>query len=66
LALVSGQPVTGFRAPAFDIPDTHFQELAAAGYEYDSNIVPCRAIPGWYGGECSADRPTAGAPSLSG
>lgn len=58
LTSVSGQPVTGFRAPAFDIPETHFEELKAAGYAYDSSIAPCRAIPGWYGGEDTADQPT--------
>jgi peptidoglycan/xylan/chitin deacetylase (PgdA/CDA1 family) len=55
---VSGQDVTGFRAPAFDIPDSHFQELTETGYGYDSSIVPCRAIPGWYGGEYRIDTPT--------
>lgn len=55
---VSGQDVTGFRAPAFDIPDSHFQELAEAGYGYDSSIIPCRAIPGWYGGKYRTDAPT--------
>lgn len=58
LESVSGQPVTGFRAPAFDIPRTHFKELEAAGYAYDSSVAPCRAIPGWYGGDYSVDRPT--------
>lgn len=51
LESVSGQSVRGFRAPAFALPDGYFTDLAAAGYEYDSSVNPCRAIPGWYGGE---------------
>lgn len=54
---VSGTAVTGFRAPSFDVADDHFECLAAAGYEYDSSIVPCRSIPGWYGGEYDTHRP---------
>lgn len=52
-----GAPVTGFRAPSFDVTADHFDLLAAAGYEYDSSVVPCRSIPGWYGGEWTARRP---------
>jgi peptidoglycan/xylan/chitin deacetylase (PgdA/CDA1 family) len=48
---VTGASVTGFRAPSFDTAPDHFGMLAAAGYEYDSSVVPCRSIPGWYGGE---------------
>jgi len=51
LESVTGQSVRGFRAPAFDLPDGYFTDLATAGYDYDSSINPCRAIPGWYGGE---------------
>lgn len=54
---VSGRAVTGFRSPAFEVPDGHFGHLAAAGYEYDSSVAPCRAIPGWYGGEFSVAAP---------
>lgn len=53
----TGESVTGFRAPSFDIAGDHFETLAAAGYEYDSSIVPCRSIPGWYGGEHTETRP---------
>ena len=51
LEAVTGQSVSGFRAPAFDLPDHYFTDLAAAGYDYDSSINPCRSIPGWYGGK---------------
>lgn len=56
LESVSGQSVRGFRAPAFALPDNYFTNLAAAGYDYDSSINPCRAIPGWYGGEYDTRR----------
>lgn len=68
LERVAGTPVTGFRAPSFDVAPEHFREIADAGYEYDSSVVPCRTIPGWYGGEwtarrpCRADEIAAGAP----
>ncbi|MEF8906809.1 MAG: polysaccharide deacetylase family protein [Haloarculaceae archaeon] len=48
---LTGQPVRGFRAPAFDIPPGHFEGLDRAGYAYDASVVASRAIPGWYGGE---------------
>jgi len=57
LTSLTGQSVTGFRAPAFDITDDHFDLLADAGYGYDSSVVASRAIPGWYGGEYELDRP---------
>ena len=57
LERVTDEPVTGFRAPSFDIADDHFEMLADAGYGYDSSIVPCRSIPGWYGGEYDLDGP---------
>jgi peptidoglycan/xylan/chitin deacetylase (PgdA/CDA1 family) len=60
LERVTGAEVTGFRAPSFDVPDGHFAAVAAAGYGYDSSVVPCRSIPGWYGGEWSARRPCTG------
>jgi peptidoglycan/xylan/chitin deacetylase (PgdA/CDA1 family) len=53
----TGAPVAGFRAPSFDVAPAHFRTIADAGYEYDSSVVSCRAIPGWYGGEWSAHRP---------
>lgn len=57
LERVTGQPVTGLRAPAFDLPPTHFDDLAAAGYGYDSSVVPARSVPGWYGGKHDVRRP---------
>jgi len=54
---VTGQRVSGFRSPAFDLPDDHFERLHAAGYTYDSSVVPCRSIPGWYGGKYDVERP---------
>jgi len=61
LSAVTGAAVTGFRAPSFDVTGDQFQVLAETGYEYDSSVVPCRSIPGWYGGEWSVRRPTPAA-----
>ena len=61
LEAVSGQDVVGFRAPSFDMGPDHYPTLADAGYEYDSSIVSCRSIPGWYGGEHDVHRPTVAA-----
>ncbi|MFB6150390.1 MAG: polysaccharide deacetylase family protein [Haloarculaceae archaeon] len=58
LEAATGADVDGFRAPSFDLADDHFAELADAGYEYDSSVVPCRSIPGWYGGEFDTCRPS--------
>lgn len=63
---VTDTAVTGFRAPSFDIDDNHFAELAEAGYEYDSSVVACRSIPGWYGGEWDARRPCSAADIVDG
>jgi len=57
LETLTGERVTGFRAPAFDITDDHFDLLAETGYRYDSSVVASRAIPGWYGGEYGLDAP---------
>ncbi|MFW6018791.1 MAG: polysaccharide deacetylase family protein [Halapricum sp.] len=61
LASIAGQSVAGFRAPSFDIAADHFEMLAETGYEYDSSVVPCRSIPGWYGGEYDITRPVSAA-----
>lgn len=53
----TGATVSGFRAPAFDIPADHFKALDAAGYAYDSSVVSSRRIPGWYGGEYDLHAP---------
>lgn len=66
LASVTGATVSGFRAPAFDIADDHFETLAATGYTYDSSTVPCRSIPGWYGGEWETHRPTPASEVVAG
>lgn len=58
LERVTGASVTGFRAPAFDISDDHFDLLADAGYDYDSSVVSSRSIPGWYGGTYDVHEPT--------
>ena len=69
LESLTDRSVDGFRAPAFDITDDHFDLLADAGYGYDSSIVASRAIPGWYGGEYDLETPAlatavdAGAPA---
>jgi len=57
LEALTGESVTGFRAPAFDITDDHFDLLAETGYRYDSSVVASRRIPGWYGGEFDLQRP---------
>lgn len=57
LERAAGEPVRGFRAPAFDVGPDHFEALEAAGYAYDSSVVPSRRIPGWYGGEHERQRP---------
>jgi peptidoglycan/xylan/chitin deacetylase (PgdA/CDA1 family) len=54
---LTGQPVRGFRAPAFDVPPGHFEGLQQAGYAYDSSVVASRAVPGWYGGEYGLEAP---------
>ncbi|MFB6083081.1 MAG: polysaccharide deacetylase family protein [Halorientalis sp.] len=57
LADCTDEPVTGFRAPAFDLAPDHFAALAEAGYGYDSSVVASRTIPGWYGGEFDLTEP---------
>lgn len=47
---ITGEEITGFRAPAFSIGRGELAELSKIGYEYDSSLVPCLKIPGWYGG----------------
>jgi peptidoglycan/xylan/chitin deacetylase (PgdA/CDA1 family) len=59
LEAVTDADVRGFRAPAFDFGADHFQVLVETGYTYDASVAPCRAIPGWYGGDHDHDRPVA-------
>jgi len=57
LERVTNEQVSGFRAPAFDITDDHFDLLSDTGYTYDSSVVSSRSIPGWYGGEYDIHEP---------
>jgi peptidoglycan/xylan/chitin deacetylase (PgdA/CDA1 family) len=57
LERVTNEQVSGFRAPAFDITDDHFDLLSDIGYTYDSSVVSSRSIPGWYGGEYDIHEP---------
>jgi peptidoglycan/xylan/chitin deacetylase (PgdA/CDA1 family) len=58
LESATGTDVVGFRAPSFDLAGDHFPMLGETGYEYDSSVVPCRKIPGWYGGEYDTWKPS--------
>lgn len=44
-----GEAVLGFRAPAFRIDGQIAKNIEQSGYKYDSSVVPCWNIPGWYG-----------------
>ncbi|MFB6085538.1 MAG: polysaccharide deacetylase family protein [Halodesulfurarchaeum sp.] len=57
LETITGARVTGFRAPAFDFGDGHFEALEKSGYDYDSSVIASRSIPGWYGGEYELTSP---------
>ena len=39
----------GFRAPLFKINSEVIHALERIGYEYDSSVMPCINIPGWFG-----------------
>ncbi len=41
--------VIGFRYPNYNISDEKLMVIKEVGFQYDSSIVPCRNIPGWYG-----------------
>jgi len=41
--------VVGFRYPNYNISDEKLKIIQEIGFKYDSSIVPCRNIPGWYG-----------------
>ena len=58
LEATTGTNVEGFRAPSFDMAENHFAALSEAGYAYDSSVVPCRSIPGWYGGKFTTRKPS--------
>lgn len=48
---IIGEKVKGFRAPSFLIEGVDLKGLSEIGYEYDSSLIPCIKIPGWYGGK---------------
>ncbi len=41
--------ILGFRSPNFSISKEILQIIYEEGFSYDSSVVPCRKIPGWYG-----------------
>jgi len=45
LRQIVGRPVTGFRAPGYDLSPAMIAELLRRGYSYDSSIFPA---PGYY------------------
>lgn len=47
--------VQGFRFSNFGYSDKKLQILVKEGFSYDSSVVPCLKIPGWYG---ESDAPT--------
>lgn len=49
--------LTGFRFPNFDYSNEKFEILLENGFKYDSSIVPCLNIPGWYGNPKSPMKP---------
>lgn len=47
----------GFRFPNFGYSTEKFRSLIKNGFIYDSSIVPCFKIPGWYGNSKSPIKP---------
>jgi peptidoglycan-N-acetylglucosamine deacetylase len=47
----------GFRFPNFSYSTEKFKFILKEGFEYDSSIVPCLSIPGWYGNFNSLTKP---------
>ncbi len=41
--------IDGFRFPNFNYTNNKLQILVKEGFLYDSSVVPCLKIPGWYG-----------------
>jgi len=58
LESVSGEAVSGFRAPTCRIDDDAYKLLIDAGYEYSSTIMPSVPIPGFYSNEYGFDHVT--------
>ena len=44
-----GVDLKGYRAPHFGMNDQLRPLLKQSGFSYDSSVVPCLPIPGWYG-----------------
>jgi polysaccharide deacetylase family protein (PEP-CTERM system associated) len=44
-----GVELQGYRAPNFGISPRGLEILTEEGYRYESSMVPCLPIPGWYG-----------------
>ncbi len=56
LSGITGRPLRGYRAPSFSVTDATpwvFEELAGAGLDYDSSVLPVRRR---YGGKSAATR----------
>ena len=49
--------VKGFRFPNFSYSTEKFKFILKEGFKYDSSIVPCLNIPGWYGNSKSIIKP---------
>lgn len=49
LSKLCGTSPRGYRAPNFKITASKIDILDKLGFEYDSSVVPCLRIPGWYG-----------------
>ncbi len=45
LCQATGEPVMGFRAPAWGVDEEILSILASRGYAYDSSIMPCVWLP---------------------
>jgi peptidoglycan/xylan/chitin deacetylase (PgdA/CDA1 family) len=48
LTAALGAEVTGFRAPTCRIDDRTYRQVAAAGYDYSSSVMPSVPGPGFY------------------
>lgn len=55
---ISGETVSGFRAPTCRIDDDVYELLMKAEYEYSSTIMPGVPIPGFYSNEYGFDHMT--------
>lgn len=49
--------LNGFRFPNFDYSKEKLEIIAEEGFKYDSSVVPCLNIPGWYGNPSSTIKP---------